>query len=241
MDEQVMVPQAAPTTGSGSLSFRGLAEVFYKPTAFFRELVERPKVLVPYVAFGLILLVFLYLTRELVWEMVSQTPKFAEQMQNSPISPETMHKIFGYQYIFGGLIAMLCVPLLGAALALFWGNFVFAGKGRFKQLLSIVLYGEIIYAIGAIVNLALILPRGNLGANLSLGVLVASQGIDSVVYTALSKVAVFIIWEIIAIGVGLSVLYNTKASRGYLISVLSVGMLSVLHIIFTAVGKMFQG
>jgi hypothetical protein len=239
MNEELTVPPEQAPVGGSMLSLRGVAEVFYKPTAFFTELVQRPKVLVPYLLFGILMLLFLYATRELVWEMFKQSPKFLDTLDKSHLTEEQMHKFFPYQYLIGGLIAMLLSPLVTSVLMLFWGNFVFAGKARYKQLLSIALYGELIYTIGALVNLGLILPRGNLGANLSLGVLVANQGLDSVIYVLLSKFAVFLIWEIIAIGIGLAVLYNTKPSRGYLTSFLSVGLLSVLHVVFTAVGKMF--
>lgn len=239
MTETNVVQPTAPVSSDAGLSFRGLIEVFYKPTEFFKKLVVNPKILVPYVVFGVLMFLALYLTRELVWQMVSASPKFQERIQNAQISPELLKTIVIWQFIGAGTLAMLLSPLLAALLALFWGNFVFAGKANFRHLLSVMLYGEVIYAVGAIVNLALMLPRGNLMANLSLGVLAASQGADSVLYVLLSKFSVFLIWEIVAIGLGLTVLYNVKPSHGYRLAILSMGLLSILHVVVTAVGKMF--
>ncbi len=239
MTDAELVPPTAPQSRNSGLSFRGLVEVFYKPTEFFKNLIDNPKVLVPYIVYGVLMALFLYCTRDLVWDMVSATPKFQERLQNSPITPEQMKVFFAYQYVGVGTLAMLLGPLLAALLGLFWGNFVFAGKARFKQLLSVMLYGEVIYAVGAVANLALILPRENLMANLSLGVLAASQGADSVLYAILSKFSIFLIWEIVAIGSGLSALYNVKRGHGYRLSLLSVGLLSLISIVMTAIGKLF--
>ena len=117
-------------------------------------------------------------------------------------------------------------------------NFVFAGKARFKQLLSVMLYGEIIYGLGMIVVLPMVLAKKSILVSLSLGVLAASQGPESILYLALSKIDLFLIWEIIAIGIGLSVIYGIPRNKGYLLSVLSMGMLSIMHVVFSAVGKL---
>jgi hypothetical protein len=239
MTEAELVQPSAPQPGDAGLSSRGLIEVFYKPEEFFKKLVQSPKVLVPYLAFAAVMLVILFFTKDLVWDAMSTSASFQERMSKSPIPPEQMKVFFGYQFMIGGLIAMMLGPLVMAALALFWGNFVFAGKAGFKQLLSVMLYGEVLFAIGGLVNLPLILAKGNIMANLSLGVLAAGQGMDSVAYAFLSKFSVFYIWEFIAIGIGLAVLYNVKRSRGYTMALLSLGLLSAIGIATTAIGKMF--
>jgi hypothetical protein len=128
-------------------------------------------------------------------------------------------------------------PLLAAALGVFWGNFVMAGKASFKQLLSTMLYGEIIFSLSALVALPMVLAKDSLRVSLSLAALVPDAPLDSIQYVALSKIDVFIVWEIIVIGIGLSVLYGFSRNKGYLLSVLSMGMLSILHVLSTVVTK----
>ena len=79
--------------------------------------------------------------------------------------------------------------------------------------------------------------KGSMAISLSAAVLVASEGVDSFIYVALSKIDLFNIWEIIVVGIGLAAVYNIPRNKGYVLSVLSVGMLSILHIVFTAIGK----
>ena len=114
------------------------------------------------------------------------------------------------------------------------------GKARFKQLLSVMLYGEIVYALGMIVTLPMILAKDSMLVSLSLGVLVPNPGPQNLAYMALSKIDVFIIWEIIVIGVGLAAVYGFSRNKGYLLSVLSMGMLSILAILSAAIGQAFS-
>jgi hypothetical protein len=56
-----------------------------------------------------------------------------------------------------------------------------------------------------------------------------------VLYVALSRFDLFIVWEIIVIGIGLSVLHGFSRNKGYALSVLSMGLLPVLNICLTAI------
>jgi len=228
------VPQSADNKG---LSFRGLVEVFYKPSAFFDQLKDRPKVLIPYIVFAILLFVFFALAVDIVYDMQVNSPQFQAQMQGQPLTPQ-IEQIMKYQILIGGPVVILLVPLVAALLGLFWGNFVFAGKAHFKQLLSVMLYGEIIYGLGMMVVLPMVLAKKSILVSLSLGVLAASQGPDSILYLALSKIDLFLIWELIAIGIGLSIVYGIPRNKGYTLSVLSMGMISILHVVLSAIGKL---
>jgi hypothetical protein len=237
MEPENTVPTVPQSTEIKGLSFRGLAEVFYKPSAFFNELKRHPKIVTPYIVFAILLFIFFAVAVDIIYDMQVNSPQFQAQMQGQPLTPQ-MEQIMRYQILIGGPVVMLLVPLVAALLGIFWGNFVFAGKARFKQLLSIMLYGEIIYSLGMIVVLPMVLAKKSILVSFSLGVLAASQGPDSILYLALSKIDLFLIWEIIAIGIGLSIIYGIPRNKGYTLSVLSMGMISILHVVFTAIGKL---
>jgi len=237
MDQENYVQVEPQSVASRGLSFRGLIEIFYKPSAFFNELKEHPKVLIPYIVLAILLVVFFTVAVDIIYEMQVSSPQFEQRMQGQPLTPQ-IEQIMRYQVMIGGPLVILLVPLVAALFGLFWGNFVFAGKARFKQLLSVMLYGEIINSLGMIVILPMILAKKSLMVSLSLGVLAASQGPESILYLALSKIDLFLIWEIIAIGIGLSIIYSIPRNKGYTLSVLSMGMLSILHVVFSAIGKL---
>lgn len=216
------------------LSFRGLWEVFTSPSAFFKKLVAEPKLLVPWILIGLLVLVFFALTANMIFDMQWQNPKFQERMQQSPgMTKDQMRAIVSTTTIIFGTIAMLLSPLLIAALALFWGNFVFGGQATFRKILSVTLYGEFLYVLGAmILNLPLIMAKGSLAVSLSPAVLVASMGIEHPLYVLLSKFSVFHIWEIVALGIGFSVCFSVAKQKGYMIAFLSAGLVALIHVLF---------
>jgi len=226
-----------PPAKSGGLSFKGLIEVFYKPSAFFEGLKDNPKILIPYLVLFVLIFLFMWLAGDLLYEMQMKSPQMQERLQGQDL-PSNMENIIRWNIIGGGTIAFLLTPLLAASLALFWGNFVFAGKARFKQLLSVMLYAEILFAVGNFVDLPLMLAKQSVMAGLSLGVLASSLGPESPLFVLLSKFSVFLIWEIVVIGIALSIIYKVSRNKGVIMAVLSMGMLSIIHVIWTAISSM---
>ncbi len=235
MTELDQAGQTPAQEGSKGLSLAGLYEVFIKPAAFFERLKNNPKVLVPYVVFGVVALAFIYGTADLIARMQFEAIQDRGGALPPGLTPESMKP-----FIYFGSILILLPPLLAGALAMFWGNFVMGGKARFKQILSVMLYGELIFALGMLLVLPMIIAKDSMLVSFSLAVLVADQGPESLAYVALSKIGVFYIWEIIVIGIGLAAVYGFPRNKGYLLSVLSMGLLSVLHVMVTAIGMAFK-
>ena len=239
MEEQTLEQTSTNSKGSSSLSIRGVLEVFYKPMDFFKELKDNPKILVPYVVFILIVFVSLFLLSELIVEMQVNSPQFLRQMEASGqvVTPE-FKEIMKMNTLIFGTLAMALYPLLVAAFALFFGNFVFAGKGSFKKLLSVALYGGILFSLAGMIVIPMMLSKGSMMVSFSLAVLVTDFGIESIIYTALSKISIFHIWEIIVVGIGFATIYDFPRNKGYMLAVLSVGLISIIHIGMAALGSM---
>ena len=237
MDQSNVSGNVVQQTSTPGLSYRGLYEIFFQPVTFFEKLKGTPKVLIPYLVFAVLIVTFFWFAQDLIYEMQVQSEQFQEQMQGQTITPDVERVMKISSVVFGSLTICLS-PLLAVLFALFWGNFVYAGKASFKTLLSVMVYSELIYAVGIIVLLPLMLAKGSILVSLSLGVLVANAGPENLLFLILSKVDVFIIWEIIVVGIGLSIVYGLQRNRGYLLSVLSMGMISILHVVFTAIGKL---
>jgi len=236
--ESTSIEIVTPRSG---LSLRGLYEVFSGPSELFEELKSNPRVLIAFFVIIAVSLAFFTSIVDYIIEFQLSMPEAQERLQGIEMTPQ-IRRIMEYQTIGGGTIILVLVPILvpiiAAALAMFWGNFVFAGQARFKQLLSVMCYGEIIIAAGKLIVLPMMLAKESFIVSLSPAVLAVSQGANSLAYVALSKLDLFIIWEIIVIGIGLSIVYNVPRNKGYLLSVLSMGMLSILHVLLTAAFKM---
>ncbi|MBD3258181.1 hypothetical protein GF377_07085 [candidate division GN15 bacterium] len=227
------VQSAAPATESG-LSTKGLWQVFASPAEFFTKLRSDPKILVPYIAIAIIWAVTLYLLKDLIME--AQIEVARNSARGLPPNAEAQMRAFAWTTPVFGTLAMMLVPLMMAGLAQFFGQFIFGGKASFRQALSASLYCEFLFAVGSILLVPLALAKGGMDVSLSLAVLVADQGMQSLTYVALSKVSVFHIWELIVAGIAFGVMYQVPRNKGYLISVLSLGLLIVLHVGLSAIG-----
>ena len=229
------VPSVPPQ--DGGLSFAGIFRVFYEPTAFFTKLKDNPKLLVPYLAVAVLLLISGFITLNLMVESGLQD----RGVQMSDVPP--LGILIGKVSTLAVLAAAAAIgPLLVALLALFWGNFIFGGKARFRQVFSLALYGGIITAFGRLLVAPLMLYKHTTAVSLSLAALLPtpqSANNPGVLYTLLSQFDVFIIWELIVVGIGLSVIYGISRNKGYLLSVLSIGLLSALAVAGAAVRAMF--
>ena len=224
---------------SKGLSFRGLFEVFTQPGKLFAKLKDNPKILVPYLAVIIVSLISMFLIADVLTKTQLESDAMRERLQGQPLPPN-VEIMIKYNIIIFGSLASILLPLITAGIAIFWGNFVYAGKARFKHILSVALYGQFLFDVGGLLASLIIMVKGSIMAPFSLGVLAAGQGLDSIPFIALSKIDLFNIWEIIVIGIGLASIYNFERNKGYMISVLSVGLISVMHIVFALIGKLFM-
>ncbi len=226
--EAVNQPQTIPQFSS----WKGLAQVFYQPSQLFTGIKENPKILVPWLVFFVLMFAFFVLTADLIAKMQLELmqEKMAKQGMGAS-GPMPTAEMMKYSVIGFGSIAVMLTPLIAAGLAMFIGNFVMAGRSNFKQILSVMLYGEIIYALGTLVVAPLMLVKNSLLVSFSLAAFFKNLSIQDPLYVAMSKIGLFYIWEIVVIGIGLSIIYGFPRNKGYLLAVLSMGMLSILHVL----------
>lgn len=223
------------------LSWRGLIEVFYKPAQFFEEIKNHPRILVPYLISLLAVGISLYFLLDLIVEM--QIKASAASMQNvdpAQLNSPAARRMMRMFIMGGGMVAWALYPMIAAALAMLVGNFFMGGRASYKQILSVILYGSVLYLVGSLVLVPLAVAKGEMGITLSLAALMPEPDLQSPLWVLLSKFGVFNIWEIIVVGIGLATVYNFKRNKGYLTAVLSVGLLSLLQVASTAVGSMFR-
>jgi hypothetical protein len=224
---------AAATAPAGpGFSLQGLLEVLFTPTKFFGKLKDNPKILVPYLV--LVSLAFVYMVG--IGDIMVKAQLQAIQELGQPTNALPIQAI-KWSAIGSFVLAIALMPIVTAGLGMFWGNIIFGYQTSYKQLLSMVLYTEMIYAVGLLATLPLVLAKQSLTVTYSLAVLVADQGPQSIAYQALSRLGVFYIWEWIVAGIGFSVIYGVSRNKGMILSVLSVVLLSVIAILAAVAGQ----
>ena len=243
MNEETMtaVPEAGPTRHPG-LGFRGLVKVFTSPSELFSKVKEDPKIFVPYVAMGVLALLLMIVLLPYIMELQMQSEQFRQAMEQqggSATVRQQAEAVMKFTVPVFGTAAMLVLPLLIAALAMFWGNFVFAGQASFKAILSVTLFGEFLYLVGGWATVPMILAKDSMLVTYSLAALMPNPDPTSFLWTLLSKVSVFHIWELVVLGIGYSIVYQLPRNKGIWIAVLSMGLLSILHAVITGLGGLF--
>jgi len=219
------------TKKESNLGLKGIVEVFYQPSKLFERIKNEPKILVPWIFFFLLIFSFIYLVSDLIvaMQMEVMREKAADQGLGTANLPTAAQ--IKWSTIIIGPLAFMLAPLIAAALALFFGNVVMEGRAKFKQLLSVMIYGEIINALGGIILAPLMLAKGSMKVSISLAAILQDSQVQDPLYIALSKFDAFLIWEIIVIGIGLSIIYGFSRNKGYTLAVLSMGLISITHVL----------
>lgn len=211
----------APPQDTG-LSSRGLWQVFTSPTQLFRRLKDQPKILVPMLVLAAATMLVAYFTADLSYRAeVQMMKKFGQVPEPSVLKT-----------VLSASVVRWIEALLAASLAMFWGNFVFAGSARFKQLFSVFLYGCVLYEIGSLLKVPMILAADSLAVNFGLGFLAKGSMMFSASFAVFSRLELFFFWQLGVVAIGLAAVYRFTLSRGILIACLSHGLLSAIFVGF---------
>jgi hypothetical protein len=202
-----------------------LLRVFAAPGKFFEQLRDHPRVIVPYIALIAVGMAGVYATVDLLAQEIGPDPA-----GRIPSIEESKRLI-----LTRAPIGFALIPLVVAGSLAFWGNLVFGGKATFKQILSVSLYSELVFAVVLMFQLFTAAAKGSLEVSFSLGMLAMDQGMDSIPFVALSKISLQHLWQVVVLGIAAAHLYQIDRNKGYRISVLTIGTTALVHIATKAI------
>lgn len=246
MDQQMQTPDsvavATPAKPEPGFSFKGLVRVFTGPTKFFEQLKDNPKVLVPMLAIFVLVIISVFLLLDQIVALQAQGT--VDSMRDRGMSDAQIQEIMNSPFMkIGPLIGAVFVllgPLITAGFAMLFGGFAMGGQARFKQVLSVMAFADVVYYATSYISLPFQILKGTLISPFSLAVLTPDLTLQDPLLLLLSKISLMYIWHVIVAGIGLSIIFKFPRNKGYLLAVLSLGLLSALHIGSAVVGKMFQ-
>ncbi len=213
----------SPQQSVKGLSFRGVGEVIYKPAAFFEQLKNNPKILVPILVIFIGVFIAAFSVADIQQKDQIELLRNSRLAQNQPLDTETSVEKNLIGAAFAGILVSFVPTLLTAALAMLLGSFLMAGGARFKQVWSVILYGSVITVLGMLVKVPIILAKGTTFVSLGFGALIPSLEPTSAAFILLEAFNFFSIWEIIVVGIGLATIYGFPRNKGYIMSVVSIG------------------
>lgn len=199
--------------GSDSVVGR-LIGVITAPGETFKRIVANPTWVFPLILIVAASMVIGYFLRDLVWqntlETMQQNPNF------DPAQAGTVEKITKISAWAAPVLTVPIIYLIVAGLLLFVGNVIQGRDARFKTLFSVTCWSGIVSLVGSIVNVPMMLSKGELGNVTSLTFLAGDAGKDSTLYFVLSQIDLVYIWWVLVLGIGFSAVYNYMQQKGIL-------------------------
>ena len=218
MSEGSVAPApVAPEAGGGF--FQNIVDLYFSPREAFARIVRAPKVLVPLVAYAVVVLGFTGVwmskmdAREFMKTQIEESPR-ADQM-----SAEQKEQIIEQQARFMGVFGWVVGPvfiaimlLVVTAALMFIYRFFFAGEVSFKQSFAIVIWTFLAVSLVSVpVTLAVLALKGdwnvdpNQAVMANLGLLLDKQTAAKPLWALATSIDVFVLWMVFLLAVGFGV------------------------------------
>ena len=222
-----------------------VAGVLFAPVETFRAIAARPDILVPVAVIVIISILSSIIIAPRVDFETAMREQFAQAGRN--MSQEDMDRAVRFSTAIAK--AMIYVaPLLNmiffAAVAgiLLLAFRLFGGEGNFKQAFSVTLYSWMPMMIAAIAMLAILIARGNVGAEELNSLVMSNLGFlvdmkeNPVVYALLSSIDVFSFWTLALFVIGFSFLSGLSRGKSAAIVLTLWVVMIVIKVGFAAMG-----
>lgn len=212
MSDTTYVPPAPAAEPAPGNFFRRVAETFWSPVALFRRFgADAPWWDAALLAALLTVSSFLLVPAS-AWDAMAR-----EAVRANPQAPMMSAGMqMGISMAFGFVFLWIVLFIQAGILTLVFNVFM-SGTARFRQYLALSAHTAIIGAVGAFANLPVIAKQGNLRATISLGALVGGDP-DSFLAKLLGFFSVFLIWQLVVVGLGVSAM-NRKIAPGVAVAV----------------------
>ncbi len=131
-------------------------------------------------------------------------------------------------------LLLLMNPLAVSMFGLCLSSLLFKDEEpRYADMLSIVLRGEIVAAVGMVLIAPLIAFTHNVHVSFTLTPLMLKLGCkpSGGLFFLLSRLNLFFILEVVVVGLGLSRFYNCSTRKGLFVAVMSVGFFTILLVL----------
>jgi len=209
-------------------SLRRVVRVVYSPAGVFQELERRPDWLVPLIICVLVAAISSWI---LIPRVILPAQIEALESRNLPEQqleaarpwlegsrPLTIGLISAVAFtviaflVVAGVFHLVCALLLG-------------GQANFARTFSVVAYSSVITVPASIVKVPIQLATKSVEAHTSLALILSSPGAASgfayrFLYRFLDQFDVFAFWEIVLLGVGLSIMFKFSRQKAYYVVVI---------------------
>ncbi len=238
MQESITQPLSAPT---GNYSpWQGLLDVFINPSRLGKALTVKPHWLIPAILTSLLYFLTFYLIKDLVIELSIQQMEEQAAKGLPTATEEQIRSMTGVFGLVGASLAGIVLPLIVSLVMMIVGSWGMGIKCSFERIYSSATYAAWLYAFGTLLLVPLMLMKGEMGFSVSPAALLSEMDVTSPLWVFLSKFSLFHIWEAIALSLMATEIFQTSRNKGYMIGIISLGLITSIGIGFSLLGALMQ-
>lgn len=223
--------------------FSVIIEIFSNPQSAFAKIKSKPNWILPLIMMIVVSIGFLLSTphlqikaeRDIIYKntLIPEEAKdrAIEELENKS---QTQRSI---EAVAKGAIGVTLVYLIAALAFYVFGNFIYGGIAKYKEVFAMYAWGGLIGIIETAVKLPLMLQRGTLEVYTSPAVLMDADKSNTVLFQILNAFDIFTIWKLVVWSVGFSVVYQFSKGKSYTATITLYILYSVIAIGLT---QLFQ-
>ena len=239
MEETVQTYQPEEKT-MGGLS--KVVNIFFEPRKVFQSLKIKPTWLVSVIIMAVLGMGFFYYTFPYIMneqvQNIRDNDRIPEQAKLEIIEKmkEAQHPPIWQMAIapVGTLIYLVIV----AAVLFFVFNVLMGGDSGFRRVFSVYCYSALVAIPAMIVKYPLVMMKGNINVQTSLGLLLSPDAKGSFLHSVLSSFDIFNVWQVILVSMGLGVMYKFSTKKAFT----TVAILWIIWILTkSGLGSIFGG
>jgi hypothetical protein len=239
MEETVQTVQPQEST-MGGLS--KVVNIFFEPRKVFESLKIKPTWLVPVIIVAVLGMGFFYYTFPYIMneqvQNIRDNDRIPEEHKERIIEriKEAEHPPIWQMAIApaGTLVYVVIV----AAVLFFVFNVLMGGDSGFRRVFSVFCYSSLVAIPSMIVKFPLVMMKGNVNVQTSLGLLLSPEAKGSFLHSVLSSLDIFNLWQVILVSIGLGVMYKFSTKKAFT----TVAILWIIWILAkSGLGSVFGG
>jgi hypothetical protein len=205
-------------------AFGRLIGIFSSPRETFESIDHKPTWLVPFLITVIVAIGLNFLVMDIgIKDQIAKMEAMGVPPERIDAVETQMQGPMRYVQIVAIPVVTLILWAILSGILLFGSNIILGGEAKFKKVFSVLAWSNLVSLLGGIVKTLLILSKGTVhGVSTSLAILLPTPGLadkPSVFYRVLSKVDIFIVWQLILWMIGLAVInrFTTKKSATFVI------------------------
>lgn len=195
-----------------------LLNLYFSPVETFKKLNEKPDWVIPIVITLVVILIFTMIALPRI--ILPEKAKMIEEMEQLPeeYKEKTLERLEGViPYIQTPIVIIVfSFILLFIQTGIFVLVFLLLGsRAPFKKVLAVVSYSYLTGIPEIILKTAMMFMKGSTRVFTSLALVVPNMDMESPFFKVLSRIDIFMIWQLSLIALGCSIMYGVSRKKSF--------------------------